>query len=94
LEDFVLTEGERRFLTELDARGVPYMVVGLTAAALQGANTTTVYIDLWFESAGDPRISDAARAAGGFWVSGFGMMPPALGGPALGRRFHRRSGPA
>jgi hypothetical protein len=86
LVDFVLTDAERQFLSELDARGVPYMIVGLTAASLQGANTTTVDIDLWFESTGDSRIGEAARAAGGHWVSGFGLMPPALGGP-LGDRF-------
>ena len=62
------------------------MIVGLTAAVLQGANTTTVDIDLWFESTADPKIADAANVAGGFWVSGFGMMPPGLGGP-LGDRF-------
>jgi len=50
---FVLTEAERRFLTELDERGVKYMIVGLTAASLQGANTTTVDIDLWFETVAD-----------------------------------------
>lgn len=84
--DFVLTEAERRFLTELDERGVRYMIVGLTAASLQGANTTTVDIDLWFESTADSRIREAAQAAGGMWVSGFGMMPAQLGGP-LGDRF-------
>jgi hypothetical protein len=77
LDAFVLTEAERRFLTELDARGVRFLVVGLTAASLQGANTTTVDIDLWFE---------AADAAGGLYVSGFGMMPARLGGP-LGDRL-------
>ena len=86
MDDFVLTDPERRFLEELDARGVRYMVVGLTAAALQGANTTTVDIDLWFEDRSDPRIAEAARAAGGFLVSGFGMMPMTLGGP-LSDRF-------
>jgi hypothetical protein len=83
---FVLTDAERRFLTELDERGVKYMIVGLTAASLQGANTTTVDIDLWFETTADSRIRDAAEAAGGMWVSGFGMMPAQLGGP-LGDRF-------
>jgi hypothetical protein len=86
LADFVLTDAERRFLVELDQRGVKYMIVGLTAASLQGANTTTVDIDLWFESTADSRIRDAAEAAGGLWVSGFGMMPAQLGGP-LGDRF-------
>lgn len=84
--DFVLTDAERRFLAELDARGVRYLIVGLTAAGLQGANTTTVDIDLWFESPADPAIGAAATAAGGIWVSGFGMMPARLGGP-LGDRF-------
>ena len=84
--DFVLTEAERRFLAELDARGVRYLIVGLTAAGLQGANTTTVDIELWFESPADPGLSAAAAAAGGLWVSGFGMMPARLGGP-LGERF-------
>lgn len=82
----MLTAAERRFLTELDTRGVRYLIVGLTAAGLQGANTTTVDIDLWFESPTDPGIAAAATAAGGLWVSGFGMMPARLGGP-LGDRF-------
>lgn len=86
MADFVLTDAERRFLSELGARGVNYMIVGLSAASLQGANTTTVDIDLWFENTSDPKIRDAAEAAGGMWVSGFGMMPTQLGGP-LGDRF-------
>jgi hypothetical protein len=86
LDAYVLTEAERRFLAELVARGVKFMVVGLTAAALQGANTTTVDIDLWFETNADPRIREAADVAGGIWISGFGMMPVRLGGP-LGDRF-------
>jgi hypothetical protein len=86
LPAFVLTEPERRFLLELDARGVRFMVVGLTSAALQGANTTTVDIDLWFARIGDLQIAEAARAAGGSLVSGFGLMPAALAGP-LGDRF-------
>ena len=86
MADYVLTEAERRFLSELEARGVKFMIVGLTAAGLQGANTTTVDIDIWFETTADPGIREAAEAAGGLWVSGFGMMPARLGGP-LGDRF-------
>ena len=78
--DSALTDAERRLLAELHARGVAYMIVGLTAASLQGANTTTVDVDLWFETIGDPRIAEAATAAGGLWVSGFGMMPASFGG--------------
>lgn len=82
-----LTEHERRFLAELGTHGVRFLVVGMTAAVLQGARGVTEDIDLWFERLDDPRISDAARAAGGFYVSGsFGLRPPALGGE-LGERF-------
>ncbi|MBA3394421.1 MAG: hypothetical protein H0T89_17380 [Deltaproteobacteria bacterium] len=57
------------------------MIVGLGAALLQGANTSTKDIDLWFELTSDPRIGDAATAVGGVWVSGsFGMRPPQIGG--------------
>lgn len=86
MDAFVLTEAERHFLLELEARGVRFMVVGLTSAALQGANTTTIDIDLWFAQIGDPRINEAARVAGGGLVSDFGLMPAALAGP-LGERF-------
>ena len=81
-----LNDVERQFLEELNARGVRYMLVGLTAAIIQGANTVTRDIDLWFESLSDPEIGKAADAVGGVWVSGFAMRPPQLGG-ALGDRF-------
>jgi predicted nucleotidyltransferase len=82
-----LTEGERRFLEELERRGVRFLVIGMTSAVLQGARGVTEDIDLWFERLDDPRIGEAARAAGGFYVSGsFGMRPPAFGG-AIGDRF-------
>jgi predicted nucleotidyltransferase len=81
-----LSDVERRFFEELNTRGVKYMVVGLTAAIAQGANTVTRDIDLWFETVADIRIREAADAVGGIWVSGFGMMPARLGG-ALGDRF-------
>jgi predicted nucleotidyltransferase len=87
MPDSALDEAERRFLAELTARGVEYVIVGLSAALLQGATLATQDIDLWFARLDDPRIAEAARAAGGFWMSGsFGMRPPGLGGP-LGDRF-------
>ena len=70
MADSALTDAERRFLLELEARGVVYMIVGLSAASLQGANTTTLDVDLWFEMTSDPRTAEAARAVGGGWISG------------------------
>lgn len=88
MADSALTLPERQFLDELNRRGVRYLLVGLSAAALQGATTATVDMDLWFERLDDVRIGEAARAAGGAWISGgFGLRPPMVGGDALGDRF-------
>jgi hypothetical protein len=76
----LLTEGERAFLQALNDLGVRYLVVGMSAALLQGARGATEDIDLWFEQLGDPRIGEAARRAGGVWVTR--TQPPLLGGAA------------
>ncbi len=88
MQSSTLTAAERAFLTELRQRGVRFMVVGMSGALLQGARGATEDIDLWFEDVCDLRIADAARAAGGVWISGsFGMAPPRIGGEALSERF-------
>jgi predicted nucleotidyltransferase len=89
MDDFsAFTQGERAVLEALNRRGVRFMLVGLSAAVLQGANTATRDIDIWFEDTSDLRIDQAVREAGGFWVSGsFGMRPPQIGGDAVGDRL-------
>jgi len=79
-----LTEAERAFLRALNDLGVRYLLVGMSAALLQGARGSTEDIDLWFEDLGDSRISDAARQAGGFLITR--SQPPLLGGK-LGERL-------
>jgi hypothetical protein len=49
MADSTLTSGERRLLAELEARGVRFLVVGMSAALIQGARGSTEDIDLWFE---------------------------------------------
>ena len=88
MADSALSPPERRFLQELNALGVRYLVVGVGAAVLQGATTATQDIDLWFERLDDSRIREAVDAAGGVWISGgVGLRAPAIGGDALGDRF-------
>ncbi len=83
-----LTPAEREFFVRLNELSVPYLVVGLSAAVLQGADTATLDIDIWFKDRSDPGIADAAKRAGGVWIPGhFGMMPPTLGGDLLGDRL-------
>lgn len=88
MADSILSSAEQTFLRELHARGVRYLVVGMSAALIQGARGATEDIDLWFESLSDPRIGEAVRAAGGIWISGsFGTSPPRIGGDLLGQRL-------
>lgn len=78
-----LSEGERAFLRALSDLGVPFLLVGMSAALLQGARGATEDLDLWFQDLDDPRIGEAARRAGGFWVAR--AQPPMLGG--MSERF-------
>lgn len=55
----------------------------MSAALLQGARGSTEDIDIWFEALDDERIGQAARRAGGFWVTR--MQPPVLAG--MSNRF-------
>jgi hypothetical protein len=89
MEEFsAFTPGERALLEALNRFDVRYMLVGLSAAVLQGANTGTRDIDLWLEDPSDPRIGAAARLVGAIWVPGsFGMRPPQFGGEQVGDRL-------
>jgi hypothetical protein len=85
VDDFALTPAERSLLQALNARGIRYLLIGLGAAVLEGAPLATQDLDLWLERADHPQIATAAAEAGGFWISGFGVQPPAFGGPGLER---------
>ena len=85
MSDLVLTPAERHFLEALDTLGVRYLIVGMGAALLEGADGTTQDIDLWFGPLDGARLAEAARRAGGFYTAGFGMQPPAIAGEGLDR---------
>lgn len=85
MDDFALGPAERRLLAALNARGARFIVIGLGAAVLQGAPVSTQDLDLWLEHPGDDAVRHAASDAGGFWISPFGMQPPAFGGEGLER---------
>jgi len=56
------------------------MVVGLSAATLQGAPVVTQDVDLWFEHLGDPSISRALQEVGAAYVPPGNFNPPMLAG--------------
>jgi hypothetical protein len=74
------TESERRLLLSLLRHNVRFMVVGLSAAALQGAPVVTQDVDLWFENLGDPEISRALQKVGAAYVPPSINNPPMLAG--------------
>ncbi len=87
MADSALEPVEREYLLALNELGIRYLIVGVTAAAIQGARVATEDIDLWFEKLDDPRMYEAVDRVGGIWVPAhFGMQPPTLGGK-LGDRF-------
>jgi hypothetical protein len=83
--DIVLTAAERALFEALDALGIRYLIVGMGAALIEGAPGTTQDLDLWFGAIDEERLREAARMAGGFYTSGFGLQPPMLGGQGLDR---------
>lgn len=83
--DIVLTPAERALLEALNALGVRYLIVGMSAALIEGAPGTTQDLNLWFGRIDGEQLNEAARRAGGLYTSGFGLQPPALGGEGLDR---------
>ena len=83
--DVALTPAERALFQALDTLGIPYLIVGMSAALIEGAPGTTQDLDLWFGQIDAERLREAARQAGGFYTAGFGLQPPMLGGDGLDR---------
>ena len=79
----ILSADELRFLRLLNEKGVDYLVVGLAAAALQGAALVTQDVDLWFRDLSDPKLVEALREVGGAYVPPVGLNPPTLAGAAV-----------
>ena len=79
-DPLIFTESEQAFLQELSRLKVDYMIVGLAAAALQGAPAVTQDIDLWFKDIGDQRIRAALERVGGIYVPSTAATPPLFAG--------------
>ena len=82
----IFTEKEQGFLRELVRQRVEFMVVGLSAAALQGAPAVTQDIDLWFKDLADPKLRkalDRVGGVGGVYVAPTASTPPMLAGRSV-----------
>ncbi len=74
------SESELRLLQVLLKRKVRFMVVGLSAATLQGAPVVTQDVDLWFENLGEQKIPRALQEVGAAYVPPSAINPPMLAG--------------
>jgi hypothetical protein len=79
----IFTEQEQTFLRELVRGKVEFMIVGLAAAALQGAPAVTQDIDLWFRDLDDPHLKEALERVGGVYIAPTQSTPPMLGGKSV-----------
>lgn len=76
----IFTDNEIRFLRELVKSRVPFMIVGLSAAALQGAPVVTQDVDLWFKDLAHPGIGKALRKVDAVYVAPTAFTPPLFAG--------------
>lgn len=74
------SESEVRLLQALLKRKVRFMIVGLSAATLQGAPVATQVVDLWFQNLGEPEMSRALLEIGAAYVPPSINNPPMLAG--------------
>lgn len=82
-KNLIFTDKEAAFLRELVKNKVPFMIVGLSAATLQGAPVVTQDIDLWFKNLDDLGLKKALRKVGGTYVPPMGLNPPMFAGKNL-----------
>ncbi len=74
------SDREIAFLDALVDEGVDFLVVGLAAAALQGAPAVTQDVDLWLRDLTDPRFYRALQRIGAFYIAPTHSTPPLIGG--------------
>jgi hypothetical protein len=74
------SDREVAFLEALVAEGVDFLIVGLAAAALQGAPAVTQDVDLWFRNLEDPALTRALRRAGAAYIPPTASTPPLFAG--------------
>jgi len=76
-------KSEIAFLSALRAAGVEFLVVGLSAAALQGAPVVTRDVDLWMRDLNDEKFVAVLKRFGAAYVPPVGLNPPMI----VGRRI-------
>ena len=82
-DPLIFGDREISFLKELVRERVEFMIVGLAAAALQGAPVVTQDIGLWFRDLSDPGIHRALKKVRGSYVPPTASTPPMFAGRGI-----------
>lgn len=67
-EGITLSRSELAFFRALHEEGVEYLIVGLSAALLQGVPAVTQDIDLWIKDLGGPHFLAAVKKVGASYI--------------------------
>jgi hypothetical protein len=59
------------------------MIIGLSAAALQGAPVVTQGVDLWFKDLANPQLTKALQKVKSIYIPPIGKNPPMFAGDAV-----------
>lgn len=81
--NLAFADEEIAFLRALRQAKVEFMIVGLAAAALQGAPMVTQDVGLWFRDIDDTGIRRALRRVGGAFVPTVDLAPPMFVGAGV-----------
>jgi hypothetical protein len=82
-ENLIFTDREIEFLRELVRQNIEFMIVGLSAAALQGAPVVTQDVDLWFKDLTAAGIKKALKKVSGAYVPPSAINAPMFAGEAV-----------
>ncbi len=82
-EKSIFTKKELNFLKELKSHNISFMIVGLSAAALQGAPVVTQDIDIWFKDVDDPSLKKVLRKLNATYVPLSKDNPPLIVGEQI-----------
>ena len=80
MQIFPFTPKEVKFFKELNKHKVPYIIVGLAAAAFQGAPIVTKDVDIWVKDLDDQKFHHVIKKCGAIFIPPIGLNPPALAG--------------
>ena len=82
-DSLIFGDREIEFLQELVRHKVEFMIVGLSAAALQGAPVVTQDIDLWFKQIPGPGLVKALKKVRAIYVPPISGNPPMFAGKGV-----------